>query len=261
LVLLWQVLEWRLEVDAEMVRQGGQQGPVVRVAPVPAADRAAGQRQLLPVAFLAARIAGRPAGMLSSVAGRVRWRWLGICALAALGFLAFSFGASLLVNQATGIALGPARGGWVGWDEFLPLAIVVVAVIPFQAAAEEYGFRGVLLQAVGAWVSPPVVAIAISSVVFGFVHGLPPPGFVAIASFGVVAAWLAIRTGGLEAALAVHVLNNVTHFLLDAATGRGNVWVSQLNAHITWPVAAIDVVSNVLYGVLIVLLYRRFMEE
>ena len=215
----------------------------------------------LPVTFAAARIAGRRAGTLSSIAGRLRWRWLGICVLASLAFLVVSFGAALGASAVFGVELGPERGDWVGWDAFWPLALAVLAIIPLQATAEEYMFRGMLLQAVGAWVSPAAIAIVISSALFGLAHGVHLQALVAITSFGVVAAWLAIRTGGLEAAIAVHVLNNVTHFMLEAATGRGAVWVTEINAHITWPATAIDVASNVIYGALIVRLHARFMAR
>lgn len=45
------------------------------------------------------------------------------------------------------------------------------------------------------------------------------------------------------------------------ATGRGDVWVTELNAHITWTSTAIDVASNVIYGVIVVRLHARFMAR
>ena len=210
----------------------------------------------LPAALIAARISGRPAGSLSSIAGRLRLGWLGTCVLVSVGFIVLGIGAYTLA-AALGADVGPPRGGWVGFDAFWPLALAVVAVIPFQAAAEEYAFRGILMQALGAWVSPSVVAIAVSSVLFGLAHGLGIQGFIAITVFGLVAAWLTVRTGGLEAAIALHVINNVTMFMFDAATGRGGVWVTELNAHITWVATAIDVASNLLYGAIIARLHAR----
>ena len=210
----------------------------------------------LPMTFVAAKIAGRPAGSLSSIASRLRLGWLGTCVLVSFGLVALGIVAYTLA-AALGADVGPKRGGWVGFAAFFPLALAVVAVIPFQAAAEEYAFRGVLMQAIGAWVPPPAVAIAITSVVFGLAHGLGVQGFIAITFFGLVCAWLTIRSGGLEAALALHVINNVTMFLFDAATGRGGVWVTELNAHITWTATVIDLCSNALYGFVIARLYAR----
>ena len=92
---------------------------------------------------------------------------------------------------------------------------------------------------------------------FGLAHGLAIQGFLAITVFGVVAAWLTIRTGGLEAAIALHVVNNVSMFLFDAATGRGGVWVTELNTEITWTATAVDLAVNVLYAAIIARLYAR----
>lgn len=209
-----------------------------------------------PAALVAARLVGRPWGALVSVENRFRVRWFATCALVALAIVVLSAGIAIAAAQL-GAPLGPDRGGWIGWDRFAPLALVVVLVIPLQASAEELAFRGTLLQAIGAWVPWPWVSIVVTSVVFGVAHDLPLAGFVAIATFGGVAAWLAIRTGGLEAAIALHVLNNVSLFLLDAATGRDDVWVSELNEEITWAATLVDVAMNLLYGALVAALYSR----
>src|SRR5215207_9496880 len=137
----------------------------------------------IPAAILAARLLGRPWGALFSVEGRLRARWLLTCLAVSLGSIALTAGIGMLAETVAG-PLGPARGGWVGWDQFWPLALVVVLVIPLQAAAEEFAFRGTLLQALGAWLPWPWVSIAITSVLFGLAHDLPLEGFVAITTFG-----------------------------------------------------------------------------
>lgn len=204
---------------------------------------------LTPASLLAARVVGRPARSLLSVALKFRVRWFLLCCAVTLAFIA--------VSTTVGLAVGPARGGFVGWDHFAPLAIAVVLVIPLQASGEEFLFRGTLMQALGAWLRWPSVPIVITAVVFGAVHALPLQGFIAITTFGLVAGWLTIRTGGLEAAVALHVLNNVAFFLIDAATGRADRWVTDLNKDITWTATAFDVALNVLYGVVIAKLYAR----
>lgn len=209
-----------------------------------------------PAAVLAARSLGRGWGALWSVEHRLRGRWLATCAVVAVAMLVLSAGLGAAA-EALGAPLGPDRGGWVGWDRFGPLALAVVLVIPLQASAEEVVFRGTLLQALGAWVPWRWVPIVVTSIVFALAHGLPLAGFVAIATFGAVAAWLTIRTGGLEAAIALHVVNNTTLFLLDAATGRGDRWVTELNTDVTWPSTLIDVTVNLVYAAVIVRLAAR----
>jgi membrane protease YdiL (CAAX protease family) len=206
---------------------------------------------LTPASLLAARIVGRPARSLFSIELRWRTRWFLLCCAVTLAFIA--------VSTAVGLAVpgGPERGGFVGWDRFVPLAIAVVLVIPLQATGEEFVFRATLMQAFGAWIPWAWVSIVITAVGFGAVHALPLEGFIAITTFGLVAGWLTIRTGGIEAATALHVMNNVSFFLLDAATGRGDKWVTELNQNITWTATAFDVALNLLYGLVIAKLYAR----
>ena len=237
--------------------------PLLYEAVGPAEDGAPGIIKLgltiacaTPAAIVAARIVGRRWGALCSVENRFRWRWFATCTGVAIGSVVLSTIVSIALEQL-GQPLGPPRGAWVGWDSFLPLAITVVIVIPLQASAEELAFRGTFLQAIGAWVPWPWVSIAITSLVFGLAHDLPLEGFVAITTFGIVAAWLTIRTGGLEAAIALHVLNNVSLFLFDAATGRGDKWVSELNEDIGWLATGVDVTMNLLYGFVVAKLYVR----
>ena len=208
-----------------------------------------------PAALIAAVIVRRPWRSLLSVEQRFRGRWFGTCVVVALGCVLLTTGIGIIAELA-GAPLGPARGDWVGWDQFLPLAATVVIVIPLQASAEEFAFRGTLLQFLGAYLPWPAVSIAITGVLFGVAHALPLAGFVAITTFGLVAAWLTIRTGGLEAAIALHVLNNVSFFLFDAATGRADRWITALNSELSWASTASDVAINLLYAALIAKLYR-----
>ena len=55
---------------------------------------------------------------------------------------------------------------------FLVNFIVVITVIPVQCAAEEYLFRGVVLQAFGRWIPPRYVLTApvIPAVIFASLH-------------------------------------------------------------------------------------------
>jgi membrane protease YdiL (CAAX protease family) len=211
---------------------------------------------LLPAALLAARVTRGRWRTLLSVDGRVRWRWFAICLGVAVAEGVLSVVADAIF-AALGTPLGPERGAWVGWHRFNPLALAVVVAIVPQAAAEEVAFRGTLVQALGAWVRPGWFAIVLSSVAFGLVHALPLPGFVATATLGLVCAWLTIRTGGLEAAVALHVLHNISFFLAEAATGRSDRWITELHVDVRWSAALVDVGLAGLYGVLIARLHAR----
>lgn len=173
---------------------------------------------MLPALLLATRLVGRhPVGLLSSVTGRLRSRWLRTVALTAF----------LVWLPAMAVAVGAeALTGTVQVREVAPLTTVVLLVltlglVPFQAAAEEYVFRGYLAQLVGSWLRHPVFAVLLPVPLFVVGHGYGPLGAVEVAAFAVMAGWLTWRTGGLEAAIAAHVANNVV-LMAISAVGLGD---------------------------------------
>ena len=100
----------------------------------------------------------------------------------------------------------------------LLFGLVVLLTTPLQAAGEEYVFRGYLLQALGAVFRNRWVTILATALLFALAHGAQnPPLFFDRFAFGFIAAWLVIRTGGLEAAIALHVLNNFLAFSIALA--------------------------------------------
>jgi uncharacterized protein len=166
---------------------------------------------MLPAALLGFRLAGcRPIGLLSSVAGRLRWRWMLWCAGPAAILLAAVLALDLVL-QAAG---GGVQLGRVGSPL---LFVLILLVVPFQAAAEEYAFRGVLMQMIGAWLRSPWWAILLPVPLFVFGHLYDLPGLISVGVFAVAAGWITWRTGGLEAAIALHVVNNLGAFVFGAA--------------------------------------------
>ena len=98
--------------------------------------------------------------------------------------------------------------------------------MPFQAAAEEYVFRGILMQTLGAWVRWAPLAIVLPTVLFAFGHIYDVWGLLDVAAFGLAAAWITWRTGGLEAGIVMHTVNNVVLFLLLASGVLGGTAVT-----------------------------------
>ena len=80
---------------------------------------------------------------------------------------------------------------------------MIVLTSPLQAVAEEIFFRGYLLQALGSLVANPWFGVVVSAVMFALLHGMQNPAlFVDRLAFGLLAAILVWRTGGLEAGIA-----------------------------------------------------------
>ena len=175
----------------------------------------------LPLVLFAVRfIQRRPVGSASSVTGRLRWGWMGLCAAVALGAMLAGWAISAAYYLLSGQGLGEFELDWAGWGAFLPAAAVILLLIPFQAAAEEYVFRGWLMQAFGAFMRTPWPGALISSLIFMSLHGYRDWGMLWVFLFGLGLVYVTIRTGGLEAAIGLHVVHNVGGFLMAAAAGE-----------------------------------------
>lgn len=171
---------------------------------------------LILVALVAVRLGHwMPARWLHSVAGRVRWSWLARCLLVLMPVW--------MVYVGLGWWIGGADPGYLtpDWYWFVLLALLVT---PLQAAGEEYLFRGWVLASIGSWFRNRWLALLVptvlSSALFAAAHGSADPWILldlcAMAIACIVLIW---RTGGLEAAVALHVANNVVVGLLGAITG------------------------------------------
>ncbi|WP_254389968.1 CPBP family intramembrane glutamic endopeptidase [Streptomyces sp. AC550_RSS872] len=208
-----------------------------------------------PVVLLAARwVQRRPAGTLSSVAGALRWRLLGLCLAVALPISAASVGISMLLPEPEGS--GPDLT-WAGLSPFLLGLASVCLLVPFQAAAEEYVFRGWLLQAVGAWCRSPWVAVTPQAVLFAAAHGWGTAwGFADLVVFGLITGLLTIRTGGLEAAIGLHVLNNLLAMGVLSAIA-GGLDTEETAADMNWMMLAVDVPMVTLYAAAVLWIVHR----
>ncbi|MEW2610328.1 type II CAAX endopeptidase family protein [Streptomyces sp. NPDC047880] len=196
--------------------------------------------------------ARRPAGTVTSVTGRLRARWLGWCLLAGLPPVLLLTGTAFLLPDDTGDS-----GTWVGWGSFLVALAVLALLVPLQAAAEEYVFRGWLTQAVGAFVRSPWIAVLPQAVLFAAAHGWGTRwGFLGLLVNGLVAGLLTIRTGGLEAAIALHTLNNLLAFGASAAVVDG-LASDETAADAPWQLALAAVVTDLLYAAIVLWLARR----
>lgn len=203
----------------------------------------------IPAAALAIVLAHRMRpGWLSSVIGRLRWGLLlRMTGLALVVVVAFTFLGGWITDDGEGPTVDEIE--IVSLSTWLTFAVVIVLTTPLQAAAEEYAFRGYAFQALGAWFRTPWVGAILTSLAFAFAHGSQNlPLFIDRFAFGLVACWLVVRTGGLEAAIALHVMNNVVIFLLTAAVDE--VGDALMISEIPWTAVAVDVGQMVVFALL-----------
>ncbi|CAA9380233.1 MAG: hypothetical protein AVDCRST_MAG47-2099 [uncultured Nocardioidaceae bacterium] len=156
---------------------------------------------------------------LASVVPKLRWKFL----LACFGISVVALFAQLVVGILVPQDANPDVAASVNdfTSTTLALGLVILFTTPFQAIGEEYLFRGYLLQATGSLVRNRWVAIVLTALLFATAHlQFDPPLFFDRFMFGLVAAWLVIRTGGLEAGIALHVFNNYLAFGLALLFGN-----------------------------------------
>lgn len=173
------------------------------------------------VLFLVVVIHGLRPGWVSSVVGRFRWRWMAISfGLAFVALIATVLVSLLIPAEAADSASGPINDFTTETAQYL---VVIILLTPIQAAAEEYIFRGYLTQAVG-MLGSRILAVVVPAFLFALAHaqsleisshvflGQTYPIFIDRFAFGLVAGVLVIVTGGMEAGIAMHVLNNFLAF-------------------------------------------------
>lgn len=222
-----------------------------------------GLASAIPLAFLAMwAFHGLRPGWLTSVVPRMRWGYFAVClGLSFLALIATVVVGLLLPKDGTGQVTGELA---TFDDRALQFILVVIFLTPFQAAGEEYLFRGYLTQAIGSLVPPGLrlrwlgrtLAVSIPAVLFALAHGVgqSPPVFFDRLAFGLVAGVLVIATGGLEAAIAMHVLNNFVAFGFAIALGEMDTALNPQEA--TWWILPTTLTQSFVYLGLAVLVAR-----
>lgn len=213
----------------------------------------------IPVVWFVTRVLhGLRPGWLSSVRPRIRWGWFAISlGLSVVALVATVVVSALLPAQADGAAVSSEVNSFTSTTrDFL---LVVLLLTPLQAAGEEYVFRGYLTQALGGVFGNArvalVVAVLVPSLLFALAHGAQDaPIFLDRFAFGVVAGVLTIATGGLEAAIAMHVLNNFLAFGIALAFGDMTSALNPTDG--TWWSLPVTLTQSVTYTALAVWVAR-----
>ena len=181
------------------------------------------------------------------------WRW----PLFALGGIVWL----VLLGIGTGldVALRPGGFQWTASSLSAPIVLAALAGLGVQTFAEEFIFRGYMTQAFLHWVKNPVIASVLSGLLFGAFH-IPngiPQAFAATV-FGMVSAYVAIRTGGLAATYGIHLVNNVFAAVVIVSTsdifkGTPALW-TQHTPDLLWVDVAFECVA---LGVVLLVFTRK----
>lgn len=110
-----------------------------------------------------------------------------------------------IVLLAVGVPAGALALYWfAGLDGLTEQGgrVLIVGSVLFAAAALMRKFTG-----------SPFIAVALPSLVFALAHIYELWGMLSVGSMALIAAWLVWRTGGLEAAITLHIVNNLVGFM------------------------------------------------
>jgi len=105
--------------------------------------------------------------------------------------------------------------------QFFVLLLISIVFLPIQTSLEELLFRGYLMQAFGVWFKKSFVALILTAVIFGLLHGLNPEveklGWIVMIYYigtGLVLGIFTLMDEGTELALGFHAANNIVAAVL-----------------------------------------------
>ncbi len=167
----------------------------------------------IPAIYIASKIVrDRPFSSYASSRGGWNWKIYFKCLLVPLAiYLVYS-----IISVVTGKESGSST-------QVSVIALLLSSIlIPAQCIAEEYAFRGLLMQSLGSWFKIPILAIIIQTIIFAMVHPYNSLGVITIGVSGIILGLFAWRTNGLEAGAAIHSINNLMSFYM-VALGLGSL--------------------------------------
>lgn len=190
---------------------------------------------------------------LSSVLPGMRWKFFFACfGLAALALVASVTVSYFLPENPNSVSGEPNELTGM----LIATGIVILLTTPLQALGEEYAFRGYLMQAVGSLTTSRIAALLVTSGLFALAHGAQNfPLFFDRFAFGLMAGLTVILLGGLEAGIALHILNNLVAFAVAIFFGdlQGALEVSE----VSWWQLPVTLAQNGVYLLLVLLVARR----
>lgn len=204
------------------------------------------------VALLAHRILHKqPWSRMFSVLPRMRWKWWGLSLACTVPLFVLYIGFGLLFAKSAFLGSGDSSFTFDGTA--LAYLLIVVLTTPFQAAAEEVMFRSYIPRVFGAWIprAGGIIGVIVATILFTVAHGASDPWLWAYyAVFGLALAALTHFSGGIEAPIVIHAVNNVTMFIIALFSGsmssafdRG---VGSGGAFMMFPMVSVIVIAGVL---------------
>ena len=136
--------------------------------------------------------------------------------------------------------------------KFTLASLAVVTILgPLQCIAEEYVFRGLIMQTLGSWFRIPVIAVILSAVWFAAEHPYNMIGKIGILVSGCVFAFTAWIGRGIEVSSAFHIANNMTIFYMQGLN------LATIESQTTMHDLILEICTGAAYVLLIFIISKR----
>ena len=129
--------------------------------------------------------------------------------------------------------------------------IVLTLIGPIQCVAEEYVFRGFVLQTIGSWTRLPVFAVIIQVAVFIALHPYNLAGRISVGFSALIFALCAWAGRGLEVSSGLHIVNNMFAFYM---TGFG---IDRIKSAVTTKELASSMILDVIFLVIMLIIIKK----
>ncbi|WP_445725641.1 lysostaphin resistance A-like protein [Flavobacterium sp.] len=156
------------------------------------------------------------------------------------------------------------------WNfKLVPFAILVVIsflLLPLQTTMEEVLFRGYLMQGFGTWFKNGFVALVLTGVIFGLLHGSNPEveklGWIVMIFYigtGLLLGIFAIMDDGIELSMGFHAANNIVAAVL-ATVEWGAFQTDALFIDISEPELNVELFLPVLvlYPIVLIIFSKKY---
>jgi membrane protease YdiL (CAAX protease family) len=136
--------------------------------------------------------------------------------------------------------------------KFTLASFAVVTILgPLQCIAEEYAFRGLLMQTFGSWFRLPIIAVILQSVIFALMHPYNTIGQIGIFVSGCVFAFSAWTGRGIEVSSAYHIANNMTIFYMQGMN------LATIESNTTMHDLLLEICTGVVFVILIFIISKK----
>lgn len=176
------------------------------------------------------------------------------------------WGALSLITLAVPFLTGDTSGIVFQFDplNFFLLVVISLTLFPFQTSFEELLFRGYLMQWSALLFKYRWVAVLLTGVLFGLLHGSNPEVeefgmWIALPQYilmGLLLGYVAVKDDGTELSLGLHMSNNILAaitFTSDSSTLQTHALFKDLHPTASW----IDTLAMLIAGIIFIWICNR----